>query len=275
MRSLNTSLPGTTPRRQAPSYQPTEDIISAFKAAALSVTTLYRAAANDHVRSRAAGYQDALDDMLAFLDKENIGLGDGEGWRVRRWATERLDGSERQENDEDEEEPSQEEERTRHQSPEQTRHTVHEKQPEQIPQHQTAAPAEPASTIIPPPTVFVGHQQQPPTPPAFVFRSAHSYPTNHDREVNMDSNNEAADHDSQSHGIQPETPVRTEALPKHRNRQNRNNNSRSGTSRGSLGSVAGTKRRVPFDDFFNISGLNFDVGGKDGFDRGVKRGRHV
>ena len=77
MRSLNTSLPRTSPRRN---QQPPEELLSAFKAAALSVTNLYKNAASEQARSRAAGYQDALDDLLSFLDKENLGLGDGEGW---------------------------------------------------------------------------------------------------------------------------------------------------------------------------------------------------
>jgi len=278
MRSLNTSLPRATPRRPAAGPQAPEDILSAFKAAALSVTTLYRAAANDQVRSRAAGYQDALDDILAFLDKENIGLGDGEGWRVRRWATERLDGSERPENDDEEEETSQEEERLRHQSPEQARETAHGQQPEQIPQQQqTPAPSESASATMPPTTVFGNNQQQSPsTPPAFLFRSTHSYPTNHDREVNMDTA-DTPDHEQQPHDTQSETPVRMEHPPKQRNRANRNTNSRSNNTNRTLGTGAGTKRRVPFDDFFNISGMNFDTSAKDGssHDRGGKRGRHV
>ncbi len=91
MRSLNTSLPRSTP---PPSKQqdPPEPLLTAFKAAALSVTNLYKSAAADQGRARAEGYQDALAELLSFLDKEDIGLSDGEGWKVRSWATERLDG---------------------------------------------------------------------------------------------------------------------------------------------------------------------------------------
>jgi hypothetical protein len=91
MRSLNTSLPGATSTKQQMG-EPSEQLLTAFKAAALSVTNLYKSAAADQGRARAEGYQDALDELLAFLDKEDIGLSDGEGWRIRRWATERLDG---------------------------------------------------------------------------------------------------------------------------------------------------------------------------------------
>jgi hypothetical protein len=83
--SLNTSLPRSFPRRH--------ELHQAFKAAALSVAQLYKTAAAEEDVVRAAGYQDALEDILAFLDHENLGLGDGEGWKVRRWATERLSQS--------------------------------------------------------------------------------------------------------------------------------------------------------------------------------------
>ena len=89
MRSLNTSLPRTSTRRRA--AQPSGELLQAFKSAALSVTQLYKTAAADQEKARLAGYQDALDDLLSYLDQENIGVGDGEGWSVRKWATERLD----------------------------------------------------------------------------------------------------------------------------------------------------------------------------------------
>ena len=72
MRSLNTSLPGTSPSKQHGS-EPPEQLLQAFKAAALSVTKLYKTAALDQTRARSEGYQDALDDLLSFLDKEDIG----------------------------------------------------------------------------------------------------------------------------------------------------------------------------------------------------------
>src|SRR6266516_2027032 len=103
MRSLNTSLPASSPPK--PNFGPPEQLLQAFKSAALSVTNLYKTASADQNRARAEGYQDALDDLLLFLDKEHLGLGDGEGWRVRQWATERLDGREppMQTNDSDDE----------------------------------------------------------------------------------------------------------------------------------------------------------------------------
>ncbi|KKA29506.1 hypothetical protein TD95_001583 [Thielaviopsis punctulata] len=69
-----------------------EQLLEAFKAAALSVTKLYKTSAAEQSKARLEGYQDCIEDLLAFLDRENIGLGDGEGWVVRSWATERLNG---------------------------------------------------------------------------------------------------------------------------------------------------------------------------------------
>jgi len=71
-----------------------EELLSVFKAAALSVTRLYKTSASAQTKARAEGYQDCLDDILAFLTKEGIGLVDGDGGKMRRWATARLDGRE-------------------------------------------------------------------------------------------------------------------------------------------------------------------------------------
>ena len=96
MRHLSSSLPGSRRRNEQP-----HQLLADFKAAALSVTNLYKTATAENARSREAGYQDALDDLLAFLDRENMGLMDGEGWRVRRWATERLDDAPKGSEDEE------------------------------------------------------------------------------------------------------------------------------------------------------------------------------
>ncbi|SPN99527.1 uncharacterized protein DNG_02379 [Cephalotrichum gorgonifer] len=72
---------------------PPEQLLDAFRAAALSVTKLYKTSASAQAKSRQEGYQECIDDLLAFLDREDLGLGDGEGWQIRRWATERRAGS--------------------------------------------------------------------------------------------------------------------------------------------------------------------------------------
>ncbi|RKU49389.1 hypothetical protein DL546_004829 [Coniochaeta pulveracea] len=80
-----------------------EQLLDAFKAAALSVTKLYKTSAAAQAKARADGYQDCLDDILSFLDKESIGLSDGDGWTIRKWATERLEGRDTATMDSDEE----------------------------------------------------------------------------------------------------------------------------------------------------------------------------
>jgi hypothetical protein len=282
MRSLNTSLPRTSPRRN---QQPPEELLSAFKAAALSVTNLYKNAASEQARSRAAGYQDALDDLLSFLDKENLGLGDGEGWSVRQWATERFDGAHSAARESEDEEEEQEEQ-PRSSSPEVVRKPTGAPvttQDQQLPQPETSL----ARIDVPP----VQHQQQPqvaradhsvPQADTFTFRSSMSYPPPHqDREVDMDaSNNPATDSPNSSTST---NPVRLEVHSRRRNNHNRSNNNNNNSSNriasinlGSLGSGAGSKRKN-LGDFFDISGLSFGNGnnGRDNPDRGGKRGRHV
>jgi hypothetical protein len=280
MRSLNTSLPRTSPRRN---QQPPEELLSAFKAAALSVTNLYKNAASEQARSRAAGYQDALDDLLSFLDKENLGLGDGEGWSVRQWATERFDGAHsgaRESEDEEEEQ----EEQPRSSSPE-------------VARKPTTAPVAPQDQPQPEPGLVnidipsVQHPQQPqvarpdatvPQADTFTFRSSMSYPPpHHDREVDMDaSNNPPTDSPNSPSSA---NPLRLEVHSRRRNNHNRSNNNNNNNriasiNLGSLGSGAGSKRKN-LGDFFDISGLSFGTGnnnnGRDGSDRGGKRGRHV
>lgn len=67
-----------------------EHLLDVFRTAALSVTKLYKSSITAQAKARSEGYQDCLDDLLQFLDKENLGLDDGEGWRIRAWANERL-----------------------------------------------------------------------------------------------------------------------------------------------------------------------------------------
>ncbi len=90
MRSLNTSLPTALPDKQR-SYPP-EQLHQAFKSAALSVTNLYRAAASEREQARSAGYRDALEDLLGFIDQENLSMAEDGGWRLKQWATERVEG---------------------------------------------------------------------------------------------------------------------------------------------------------------------------------------
>ncbi|KAI4121433.1 MAG: hypothetical protein LQ338_006371 [Usnochroma carphineum] len=283
MRSLNTSLP-RSPKRT--STQPPEQLLQAFKTAALSVTNLYKTAASNDARARQAGYQEALDDILAFLDKENLGLGDGEGWKVRRWATERLDGSAAGAaagSESDDDGRGETEKRARSTSP-----VIHRKasqetlQPPQLPRspsHMRVASAPPIPqppTSVPAPT--------PPPPEIFSFRSAHPYP----QDIDMASTDSSGTATSQTelHSITPiptptSTPaaVRVEVLPRGSRTPHRNithpsrHNTRAATAmnRRSLGSGAGSKRRFDFNDYFDLGNLGDSRDSPGG--GGGKRGR--
>lgn len=284
MRHLSSSLPGSRRRNEQ-----THQLLSDFKAAALSVTNLYKTAAAENTRAREAGYQDALDDLLAFLDRENLGLMDGEGWRVRRWATERLDDAPRASEDEDDS-TKEEVVETRSSSPEVQRkpavHTAANDLAEEEQQRRASEPPQHTPTQ---------QQHAPPAPPApsaqisapalddFSFRSTESYPTNHNREdtqtMDVDNSNNASNNTVRL----ASKPTKTRHTTQSRTRDS-NRISNGPTFNFNLGSGAGNKRKMPYPDFFDISGLNADNSNdasnnnrKDGNGggRGGKRGRHV
>ncbi|CAK7213346.1 hypothetical protein SBRCBS47491_001774 [Sporothrix bragantina] len=66
-----------------------EELLDVFKAAALSVTKLYKTSAAVQSKARIEGYQDCLEDLLTVLEK-----GDVDVRTIRRWVIERLDGRE-------------------------------------------------------------------------------------------------------------------------------------------------------------------------------------
>lgn len=277
MKSLNKSLPKSPNQRPA---QPPEQLLQAFKSAALSVTNLYKISAADHSVARHFGYQDALCSLLSFLDKENLGVGDGEGWRVRQWATERLDGSPPahagSDSDDDRGETTK---RVRSTSPNLQRK----------PSQDTLQTRQPSRSISPvrissAPSVTPVPLSQPssdvPRPEIFSFRSSHPYP----QEIDMQSditNSNTSQSESIHPGGSPNTPaVRLEVVSRASrtphpyrggNFVNRHN-TRSSTSTRSLGSGAGSKRRIAFNDYFDLGSLG---DGKDGFGGGGKRGRHI
>ncbi|CAK7270539.1 hypothetical protein SEPCBS57363_004154 [Sporothrix epigloea] len=66
-----------------------EELLDVFKAAALSVTKLYKTSAAVQSKARIEGYQDCLEDLLTVLEK-----GETDVRTIRRWVVERLDGRE-------------------------------------------------------------------------------------------------------------------------------------------------------------------------------------
>lgn len=271
MKSLNKSLPSAT-------VPPPQQLLQHFKTAALSVTNLYKTAAADQTRARQAGYQDALDDLLTFLDKKHLGLGDGEGWTVRQWATERLDATPPAQTGSDSDDERGDAEKSTDSPPPTVPHKI---EPSAIQPRSSSRSISPARTDNPVPPAAVSV----PYPPSnqiksevFAFRSSHHYPS--DTEVqSLAPSTEIRQPDT--HLMPPAltttTPtVRVELIPRagriasrHTNCSSRHNTRSTASSR-PLGTGAGSKRRIPLGEYFDIGSLG---DGKDGASTSGKRSR--
>lgn len=272
MRTLNTSLPGTSPPKMQPSESP-EQLLQAFKTAALSVTNLYKSAAQDHTRARTEGYQDALDDLLAFLDKEELGLSDGEGWQIRGWATERLDGRETavraQESDDEAEQTDRGSSPVLQRAENNRRTSSSSRTPSPSntePSPPTPAPAiqEPSQTATTTTTTFT-----PPSSTTFNFHTSYTYPSQ-DSDMNLAELNLS---DRQSHESTVCSHTRSSNNSRvSRNRLNGHSNRPVTRTVNSLRGAAGQKRKaINLEEYWNIDDLGSH--GKDGFGGGGKRGR--
>lgn len=260
MRTLNTSLP-RSPRRRL-SASPPEQLIQTFKSAALAVTNLYRTAeANEH-RSREAGYQDALDDLLAFLDKENIGLCDGEGWRVRQWATERLDDQPPfQGGSESEEERIELVNPARSASP-----TIHDKSTPQTsnpPKQEAATSPFIKSLRLDGQQTALQENLSYQAPDVFTFRASHPFPQDTDIQPPDVATVDLARADNTVESRSP--PAITVNVHQRNTKLARSNrhSARSSAARG-LGTGAGSKRRAPFGEFFDVANLDGSGANKRG-----------
>ncbi|PYH46784.1 uncharacterized protein BP01DRAFT_355179 [Aspergillus saccharolyticus JOP 1030-1] len=259
MRSLNTSLPSSTPRPQPP-----EQLLQSFKAAALSVTNLYKNAVFEQAQAKQAGYQEAIEDLLHFLDRENLGLCDGEGWKVRQWATERSDGIGAHSDDDEVEK------QTRGTTPA----AVRKAQPESEPTRQATKSTSPSvdEPRAPPPQASSPPSSPPSSesntfdrPTIFTFTAGPAFPPEQDMDVQPSDNSTPSSQDG--------APVSVSVLPRNSRQQPRHNNfsrstPRSSTRESSVG--LGSKRKLTVPDFFDLSGL----GNRDLFGGG-KRGRYT
>ena len=225
--------------KQAAQHDTPEQLLDVFKAAALSVTKLYKTSALAESRARADGYQECIEDLIMFLDRENLGLRDGEGWSVRMWATERLGGRDpttHHAESEDENEQSE-----RNSSPEVTRSSVEP----QAPTTTTSGNSAPRKANSPQPSM-ASIPEEPariavPSQDNFTFQSSHPYPN-------------IATLDLSDTG-----------------RTSRRHGKSGPRSTGALGRGAGAKRRWDFEDFFGGC-----LSGKDPFGNGGgKRSRHT
>ncbi|PTD03361.1 hypothetical protein FCULG_00009423 [Fusarium culmorum] len=223
-----------------PAQQETpEQLLDVFKAAALSVTKLYKISAAGQSKARADGYQDCLDDLLQFLDKEGLGLRDGEGRNIRKWATERLDGRENSSmNTESEDEAEKAETAS---SPEISRQTKPNA-------NRLCTPSIPPIHEEPTPIVV-------PSQDSFNFQSSHPYPNIATLDLS----------DSRSHD---DTPTLTRSS---KSRLTGNSSRACPRGAGHLVQRAGSKRKLNFDEIFDLGSLS----GKDTFGNGGKRSRHA
>ncbi|KAF1843068.1 uncharacterized protein K460DRAFT_378298 [Cucurbitaria berberidis CBS 394.84] len=246
MRSLNTSLPKT--RRQP-------DVHQSFRTAALNVTNLYKSALADIDRARTDGYQEALDELLNLLDKENIGVGDGEGWRIRQWATERLDGALPKQSSSDSDDEYLDDKRARSSSPIMERHLSPDgtRTPDAVVDAQRCdsapAPVQMEATTTEADMTPLHH--------VFQFSAPQVYPTGSTNE------HAATDVSAAARRAFP-APRRPSNRPSSRNLQRS-----AAQNLFQLGSGAGQKRRL-MQDFFNIDSNNDR---RDGSSGGSKRGR--
>ncbi|EEQ28149.1 hypothetical protein McanMca71_005851 [Microsporum canis] len=270
MRSLNKSLPSTS------TAQPPELLLQAFKTAALSVTNLYKNAVSDQAQSRHLGYQDALEDLRAFLDKEKIGFTDGEGQRIRNWVMDKIDMTGTSSNDSDDDKADADK-TTRAASPAAIRNktnpdtTTSKSQSEARSRQPSEGPTPPPMPIAAEPVAIV-----PPRTTAFTFTAGQSLPMHEDIDMKagMDSS-PSLPNDPQitaSHPSHP--PVRLEVHSRpprtpHRHGSGNRHNSRSINRDPTPG--AGSKRKFHFGEFFDISNLG---NGRDTFG-GPKRGRFL
>ncbi|RMD41012.1 hypothetical protein DV735_g4115, partial [Chaetothyriales sp. CBS 134920] len=239
MRSLNTSLPAAYSSRSVPR----EQLLQAFKTAALSVTNLYKSAAADQQSSRDAGYQDALEDLLRMMDSENLGVQDGEGWRIRQWVTERYDHSAN----------------TASSDVDDNRTAAADVGRDDAVDEDTSADRSvndaSSDTEVP-----ERHEQQQPqrpdsAPPVFKFTAGPSTPDNDDMQVNDGPGKPV----EEAEPVLPPPPIQVQVINRPNRTVQRNNNQRHGRPSGRTpASTAGAKRKLhQVPDFFDIPNFNF------------------
>lgn len=252
-----------------------EQMLDVFRTAALSVTKLYKSSITAQAKARSDGYQECLDDLLQFLDKEHLGLGDGEGWKIRAWANERLDTTDTSpqviESDDDAEKPepmSPEIQRSSNTSTAQQQHSP-------TPRVETQQQAEPDTPLVQEITV-----DEPeivvPTQETFDFRSSYPYPQDAQSPLNLANLrlSDARGHDhsmSSSNSAPPSISVSRHPARATRHGGSGGRNGPRAASR--LGYGAGTKRKVNLGEFFDLGNLGQSkdcLGGS-----GAKKSRHL
>ncbi len=264
------TMRGASPTKGPVNPDSPEQLLDAFKAAALSVTKLYKTSAAAQSKARSDGYQDCLDDLLAFLDKRHIGLSDGEGWQIRKWATERLDGrdgvAQNTESDDEVEKAETTSSPELHRPNIPTTHQAPIKPDAQMRTDSAPPTTNPASATPvmegPPPPIVVPSQEN------FTFQSSYPYPQDSsylnieklDLSDSTRPNDSITSHNSSATTIShPPRPRTIRRVPRPR-------------ASGHLGKGAGQKRSINFAELFDVGSIGI---GKDMFGREGKRSRHT
>lgn len=239
------------------------ELLDAFKAAALSVTKLYKTSAQAQAKSRADGYQDCLEDLLSFMDRENIGLVNGEAQRARKWVTDRIEGRDATSPPlESDDEADRSDAHVLSSSPQMQRSVPVAAQrqkdiKDEARARDASAPPILTTVAVPPRPAADEIDMVVPSQDTFNFQTSHPYP--HDEALRLASLNLS---DSQS-----VTPANTRTTP----RNGRNRNGRI-AARSSLGRGAGQKRKVNLAEIFDLGSLEHG-NGRDMFGSGGKRSR--
>jgi len=242
-----------------------EELIDVFRAAALSVTQLYKASASAQAKARADGYQDCLEDLLSFLDKDNIGLGDGEGSKIRKWIASRADRQESTvpatiESDDEGDKVETASSPELHRASSNT--SLSGVQQDAVMRNDSAPPAvEPIAEV---PEITVPVQE------TFNFQTSIPYPQDTYPELDRLALSDIRPSETSNHSAPPTIAVSRSAKA----RQARNIARPGSRASGYLGGGAGQKRKTNLNlpEIFDLGSLGF---GKDGFGgRSNKRNRH-
>ncbi|KAK1750822.1 hypothetical protein QBC47DRAFT_87488 [Echria macrotheca] len=242
------------------------ELIEAFKDAALSVTKLYKKSAATQAKARTEGYNDCLEDLLAFLDKEALGTGNGDASKIRKWALERIDGRDaiiqntESEDEADKAEALSPQAHRASSAPQSSAIQSEVNMRDSAPQAVSFVPAGNTSgSVAEEPEITV------PTLETFTFQSPMPYPTEipHPQDASMGlANLDISDSQAHQHASNWSTVSSTAQ------RITRPRNTRVGT-RTSSGRTTG-KRKFTLDEIFDIGSLGH---GRDVFGTPGKRSR--
>lgn len=236
------------------------ELLDAFKAAALSVTKLYKTSAQAQAKSRADGYQDCLEDLLSFLDREHLGLQNGEGQKIRKWVMDRTEGRDATSPPLESDDEAERSDAPVLSSPQMQRATPaavqHLRDKGELLTRDSSAPPILTTVPVPPSPAVEEVDIAVPSQETFNFQTSHPYP--HDEALRLANLNLSDPQTISSSNTR--TP-----------RSGRNRNGRTGP-RTSLGRGAGQKRKVNLAEIFDLGSLD-QGNGRDMFGSGGKRSR--